>query len=145
MTITTKQELINTYSTIRKGFSELHEIMKKENLVEDDFFNIKQPKIATPDKIVELVDDSFDSELRARNRKQNNIYARQAAAYILRKFTHLSLQEIAVSVGLTDHTSALYHVKKCQDIMDTEGWYRDKIYTIIAELEEYLVYLVSKD
>jgi chromosomal replication initiation ATPase DnaA len=145
MISTTKQELINTYSSIRKGFSDLHNIMKKENLIDDDFFNVQYPKIATPEKIVELVNDFFDADLRAKNRKKTTIYARQAAAYILRKYTHLSLQEIAFNVGLTDHTSAIYHVRKCQDIMDTEEWFRDKVYYIIAEIEEYLLHLKSKD
>jgi len=98
-------------------------------------------KYLRPIKIVQLVEELFNTNVLDKNRKKHTIYTRQVCSYLLRRYTILSLSEIALHVGVTDHTTVHYHIKKCQDIIDTEIWFKDKIDTIIAELDEYILYL----
>ena len=88
-------------------------------------------------KLVGLVEDIFDTEVLVKNRLQNTVFARKAAAYILRKHTNLSLSEIAPYIGVKDHTTVLYNVSTAKDLIDTEGWYKNKIDEIENEIKKF--------
>jgi chromosomal replication initiator protein len=94
-----------------------------------------------PTNIVDMVEEMFNTDIKVRNRKQTTVFGRQAAAYLLRVYTKLSLTEIANYVGITHHTTTLYSIKKCRDLMETEVWYKEKILQISTELDEYNLYL----
>jgi chromosomal replication initiation ATPase DnaA len=87
--------------------------------------------------LVELVQDVFETDIVAKNRKQSTIFARKAAAYILRKYTQLSLNEIAPLIGVGDHTTVIYNIQTASDLMDTEDWYREKLMQIEEDIENY--------
>ncbi len=50
-------------------------------------------------------------DIRSPSRKENIVMARQCAMYWLRRFTGLSLPQIAKAVGRTDHTTAYFGIK----------------------------------
>ena len=83
----------------------------------------------------------FSTDIKANNRKQRTIFARQAAAYMLRMYTRLSLSEITSYIGVNDHTTVLYSINKCKDIMDSEYWYKEKIEQLCEEIDKYALYL----
>lgn len=132
MMLSTREEVFEVYDNLRKTYEAFTNFMIKEGLIMDD--NMLQ-NIITPEKICELVNDEFKIDLKARNRKQHTIFGRQAAAHILREFTPLSLSEIAPYIGVSDHTTTLYHVGKCRDIMETEDWFREKVEKIKMQIE----------
>jgi hypothetical protein len=79
----------------------------------------------------------FECDISLQNRKQTTVFGRQAAAFILKNFTRLSLKEIALEIGVQDHSTVLYSIKKCGDLMVTEDWYRNKIEIIQEEIGKY--------
>lgn len=139
--MTTKEEIYVAYKMQKDSFNFMHSILKKEGIINDDARATGTTKDLRPIKIVQLVEELFNSKVLDKNRKQHTIYTRQACSYLLRRYTRLSLSEIALHVGVKDHTTVHYHIKKCQDIIDTEYWFKDKIDIMIAELDEYILYL----
>jgi chromosomal replication initiation ATPase DnaA len=103
--------------------------------------NERLNKNIKPIKIIQLVEELFNTDVQAKNRRQTTVFGRQAAAYLLRNYTRLSLSEIATYVGISHHTTTLYSIRKCQDLMDTEDWYKEKVLQISAELDDYSLYL----
>lgn len=139
--MTNKEEIYAAYQMQKDSFNYLHKLLTKEGMILDDLKLPLTDKSIKPEKIVQLVEEVFSTDVKANNRKQNTIFGRQAAAYLLRLYTRLSLSEISKYVGVKDHTTVLYSVNKCRDIMQTEYWYKEKIEQLCNELDEYVVYL----
>lgn len=139
--MTTKEKIYVTYKIQKDSFNIIQDIVKQKGIIIDDLKISKVNKDIRPFKIIQLVEDVFNSNILNRNRKQSTVYARQSASFLLRRYTLLSLSQIALHVGVKDHSTVYYHIKKCQDIMDTEEWFKDKINSIINELDEYILYL----
>lgn len=136
-----REEIYAAYKMQKDSFNYLHNLLTREGIILDD---IKIPVTDTsikPEKIVQLVEEVFSSNVKAKNRKQNTIFGRQAAAYMLRMYTKLSLSEITRYVGVKDHTTVIYSIQKCRDLMQTEFWYKDKINQLCEELDKYVLYL----
>jgi chromosomal replication initiator protein len=87
------------------------------------------------DKIIALVKSHFEVDFTKRTRKFKYKEARQIACYLFRKYTGLTLSEIAEYVGLGDHTTVIHAIKKVEDIMYTDPIYRD----MVKELESILL------
>lgn len=125
-------EIVAYYRHSAEQLKILKKILKKNNLITDEkIINI------TPKKLVSLVEDVFECDISLQNRKQTTVFGRQAAAFILKNFTRLSLKEIATEIGVQDHSTVLYSIKKCGDLMVTEEWYRNKIEIIQEEIGKY--------
>jgi len=139
--MTTKEKIYVTYKIQTDSFNIIQDIVKQKGIIIDDLKISKVNKDIRPFKIIQLVEDVFNTNILNKNRKRGTVYARQSASFLLRRYTLLSLSQIALHVGVKDHSTVYYHIKKCQDIMDTEEWYKDKINFIINELDEYLLYL----
>lgn len=125
-------EIVAYYRHSAEQLKILKKILKKNNLITDEkIINI------TPKKLVSLVEDVFECDISLQNRKQTTVFGRKAAAFILKNFTRLSLKEIALEIGVKDHSTVLYSIKKCGDLMVTEDWYRNKIEIIQDEIGKY--------
>lgn len=135
------KELYVSYKIQENNFNFLQDIIKQKGIVINELNISKVNKKIRPSKIIQLIEDIFNTSVLNKNRKQVTIYARQSASFLLRRYTLLSLSQIALHVGVRDHSTVYYHIKKCQDIMDTEEWFKDKINSIINELDEYILYL----
>jgi chromosomal replication initiation ATPase DnaA len=142
--MTNKEEIYAAYVMQKDSFNYLQNLLIKEGVILDDVRLPVTDKTIKPEKIVQLVEEVFSTDIKANNRKQKTIFGRQAAAYMLRMYTKLSLSEITSYIGVKDHTTVLYSITKCRDIMRTEYWYKEKIEQLCEEMDKYALYLSSK-
>lgn len=73
-----------------------------------------------PAKIIDYVQNRFDVVIGQRCRRQSVVFARQICMYLLRKYTKLSLHEIAKYTGGTDHSTVIAGLKRLNNLMETE-------------------------
>lgn len=129
-------EIAAYYRQSTEQLKYLRRILKQNNILVDDV----KPVNITPKKLVGLVEDVFEVDIKVKNRQKSTIFGRQAAAYILRNNTRLSLKEIALEIGVTDHATVLHHIRKCQDFIILEDWYKNKIDIINEEIKKFHVF-----
>jgi chromosomal replication initiation ATPase DnaA len=139
--MTNKEEIYRAYVMQKDSFNYLQKLLIKEGVILNDVKIPVTDKTIKPEKIIQLVEDVFSTDIKAPNRKQKTIFGRQAAAYLLRMYTKLSLLEITSYIGVTDHTTVLYSITKCRDIMATEYWFKEKIEQLCDELDKYVLFL----
>ena len=142
--MTNKEEIYAAYVMQKDSFNYLQNLLIKEGIILDDVRMPVTDKTIKPEKIVQLVEEVFSTDIKANNRKQKTIFGRQAAAYMLRMYTRLSLSEITSYIGVKDHTTVLYSITKCRDIMKTEYWFKEKIEQLCEEMDKYALYLSGK-
>ena len=142
--MTNKEEIYAAYVMQKDSFNYLQNLLIKEGIIIDDVRLPVTDKTIKPEKIVQLVEEVFSTDIKANNRKQKTIFGRQAAAYMLRMYTRLSLSEITSYIGVKDHTTVLYSITKCRDIMQTEYWFKEKIEQLCEEMDKYALYLSTK-
>jgi len=128
--------IIDYYLAQKSNLKKLKDTLVAHNLIERDDRTRNNNRV-TMKNLVGLVEDVFDTDVLAKNRMQNTVFARKAAAYILKKHTSLSLKEIAPYIGVSDHTTVLYNVSTAKDLMQTEDWYKNKIDEIEDEIKKY--------
>ena len=133
---TIEANIIDYYLAQKSNLKQLKNTLVAHNLIEKDDRTRSNNRV-TMKKLVGLVEDVFDADVLAKNRMQNTVFARKAAAYILKKHTSLSLNEIAPYIGVKDHTTVLYNVSTAKDLMLTEDWYKNKIDEIESEIKKY--------
>lgn len=133
---TIESNIIDLYEAQKKNLRQFKNTLIAYNLIEKDSVNRNNNRV-TMKKLVGLVEDIFDTDVLAKNRMQNTVFARKAAAYVLKKHTTLSLKEIAPYIGVKDHTTVLYNVSTAKDLMHTEEWYKNKIDEIEVEIKKF--------
>jgi chromosomal replication initiator protein len=133
---TIEANIIDYYESQKKNLRQLKNVLVSYNLIEKDDMNRSNNRV-TMKKLVGLVEDVFDTDVLAKNRMQNTVFARKAAAYVLKKHTSLSLKEIAPYIGVKDHTTVLYNVSTAKDLITTEEWYKNKIDDIENEIKKF--------
>ena len=133
---TIEANILYYYLAQKSNLKKLKTTLVAHNILEKDEVNRGNNRV-TMKKLVGLVEDIFDTEVLVKIRLQNTVFARKAAAYILRKHTNLSLSEIAPYIGVKDHTTVLYNVSTAKDLIDTEGWYKNKIDEIENEIKKF--------
>jgi len=133
---TIESNIIDYYEAQKKNLRQLKNTLVSYNLIEKDDTNRNNNRV-TMKKLVGLVEEVFDTDVLAKNRKQNTVFARKAAAYVLKKHTSLSLNEIAPYIGVKDHTTVLYNVSTARDLITTEQWYKNKIDEIENEIKKF--------
>ena len=133
---TIEANIIDFYEAQKKNLRQLKNTLVSYNLIEKNDTNRNNNRV-TMKKLVGLVEEVFDTDVLAKNRKQNTVFARKAAAYVLKKHTSLSLNEIAPYIGVKDHTTVLYNVSTARDLITTEDWYKNKIDEIENEIKKF--------
>lgn len=91
--------------------------------------------ILPPLVVIGVVQDKYKIQINTRSRKKEYVNARHIACYLLKKFTRMTLTDIADFVGIIDHTTVLYAITNVKKFMSLEPKYVDNIF----ELEEQLV------
>jgi hypothetical protein len=61
-----------------------------------------------------------------KTRKAEVVFARQVSAYLIRKYTQITLKEIG-TVFNQDHSSILHGIRKVQDLMDVDKYIRKQV------------------
>jgi chromosomal replication initiation ATPase DnaA len=129
--------IVQCYKDQLQSLRMFHKELVKANLITDDIAIGSVPSTIMPHRLVELVEDVFDTSIQIKNRRQSVIFGRKAAAYILKKYTQLSLNEIAKHIGVGDHTTVIYNIKTAENLMFTEKWYKEKVIEIEKEIENF--------
>lgn len=129
--------IVQCYKDQLQSLRMFHKELVKANLITDDIAIGSVPSTILPHRLVELVEDVFDTSIHIKNRRQSVIFGRKAAAYILKKYTQLSLNEIAKHIGVGDHTTVIYNIKTAENLMFTEKWYKEKVDEIEKEIENF--------
>ncbi len=129
--------LIQCYKDQLRSLRMFHKELVKNNLITDELAIGSISTTIMPHRLVELVEDVFDTNIQIKNRSQSVIFGRKAAAYILKKYTQLSLNEIAKLIGVGDHTTVIYNIKTAENLMETEIWYKEKVDEIEKEIENF--------
>jgi chromosomal replication initiation ATPase DnaA len=129
--------IIQCYKDQLQSLRMFHKELVKANLITDELAIGSMSTSILPHRLVELVEDVFDTNIQIKNRSQSVIFGRKAAAYILKKYTQLSLNEIAKYIGVGDHTTAIYNIKTAENLMQTEQWYKEKVDEIEKEIENF--------
>ena len=89
------------------------------------------------ENIIKSVNEVFNTNCTERSRRKNVVYARHLAIFLIRKYTLLSLNEVAISVGLNDHSTALHSIKTAQNLMETDEAYIKKYKLVEDKLKFY--------
>ena len=128
------RQLKDLYYAQRNTHMQLHEMMQQLGLlgIEDN-----EPIGADigARSIVKLVDEVFECDVLKRDRSLKTTFGRKAAAYLLRRYTKLSLKEISAYTGTKDHTTAIHNIKQANNLIDTEDWFKDKMKRICQKIE----------
>jgi chromosomal replication initiation ATPase DnaA len=89
----------------------------------------------TVEFILNTVNEVFQTNCTENTRRKRVVYARHIAIYFIRKYTLLSLSEIANSVGLTDHSTAVHSIKTAMNLMETDAEYFSKCQLVEEKLK----------
>jgi chromosomal replication initiation ATPase DnaA len=128
------RQLKDLYYAQRNTHMQLHEMMQQLGLlgIEDN-----EPIGADigARSIVKLVDEVFECDVLKKDRSLRTTFGRKAAAYLLRRYTKLSLKEISAYTGTKDHTTAIHNIKQANNLIDTEDWFKDKMKKVCQKIE----------
>jgi len=128
------KQLKDLYYSQRNTHVLLHEMMQQLGLIgiEDN-----EPLGADIEvrSIIKLVDEVFECDVLMKDRSLKTTFGRKAAAYLLRRYTKLSLREISAYTGTKDHTTAIHNIKQANNLIDTEDWFKDKMKRICRKIE----------
>lgn len=91
--------------------------------------------ICPAEQIIEATNKVFDTDCRIRRRLKNVVLARHCAAYLMSVYTTQSLHEIAAQFGVSCHTTAYHSINICQDIIQTDPEYAEKVNEVKKILE----------
>ena len=114
--------------------------MKENNLIKQDEVIIDPDVSSEAKKISLLVEEIFDTKMSVKSRTKNIVDARKAAAYLIRKYTNLSLNEIRQFIGVGDHTTVMYNINSAKDLIETEEWFRNKVAFLEIRIEKSLIF-----
>ncbi|MCL4170975.1 UNVERIFIED_CONTAM: hypothetical protein GTU68_029449 [Idotea baltica] len=116
-------------------FGEKMTLEEAEGIIKD---NIQaHDKDVTVEAIIETVAKFHDvkvSEVLSKSRSKKFVIPRQISAYLAKKLTTKSLQDIGFKLGKRDHATVVYSVKKLESEMDTNQELRNSISKIIETI-----------
>ena len=110
-------------------------INRLESLLDEQPVEAKR-KTCPANKIIDLVNEEFNTECRENTRRKRVVLARHCAAYLLRKYTNMTLVDISNSLGNTDHATCSHSIKAAKNMIETDEEYADKVEKIKLILEE---------
>lgn len=104
-----------------------------------DILNDSQPISVTVDRIINEVSRSFEvpvQNIRSMDRTAPVSAARQAAMYIIREVTHLSMSAIGEEFSGRDHSTVVYTVNQTIKIMKNNPHFKNTIEDIIKNIRD---------
>ena len=94
-----------------------------------------------PITVLTIVKEHFGVDVNVKTRKRTYARAREVASYLLKKYTLLTLKEIAEHIGLKDHTSALYHIRKVSGFLEIDKEFKSMMDELENKLTTYHDYI----
>jgi chromosomal replication initiation ATPase DnaA len=128
------KQLKDLYYSQRNTHVLLHEMMQQLGLIGIEDNEPLGADIGVR-SIIKLVDEVFECDVLMKDRSLKTTFGRKAAAYLLRRYTKLSLREISAYTGTKDHTTAIHNIKQANNLIDTEDWFKDKMKRICRKIE----------
>jgi chromosomal replication initiation ATPase DnaA len=110
-------------------------INRLESLLDEQPVETKR-KTCPANRIIDLVNEEFNTECREQTRRKRVVFARHCAAYLLREYTNMTLVDISNSLGNTDHATCSHSIKTAKNLIQTDEDYADKVAKIRFILEE---------
>jgi len=110
-------------------------INRLESLLDEEPVSLKR-KTCPSDKVIDLVNEVFNTECRENTRRKRVVLARHCAAYLLREYTNMTLVDISNSLGNTDHATCSHSIKTAKNLIETDEDYANKVEKIKLMLEE---------
>jgi chromosomal replication initiator protein len=99
---------------------------------------LMQRPASSPDRILKAVCNHFEvtmADICSPRRPQALSFSRQAAMYLLRERTELSLSEIGALLGGRDHTTILHGIRKIEEADGSDSRVRDHLTRLRSLLE----------
>lgn len=122
-------KLVQENNAIQKRIAKLMENVTADLLVNTDYI--------PPSTIIDMIKDEYDVDITKTTRKKEFIHARRVLCYLLKQHTNLTLVEIANRSGLTDHTTALYHINIMNSYLEVDERYRNEMEYVELRLKKY--------
>jgi chromosomal replication initiation ATPase DnaA len=126
-----KSKLYDILAVLKKATHDLEKLIYEEYHSEEKYFT-------TPDKIINMVNLEFACDCTENTKRKSISESRHAAVYLLSKYTRLSHRERAMSVGCSNHTTSIHSIRKANDLMSVDEYYRHKINNIEKNLDKLL-------
>ncbi|MBQ4539083.1 MAG: chromosomal replication initiator protein DnaA [Oscillospiraceae bacterium] len=104
-----------------------------------DILNDSQPVSVTVDRIINEVSRYFEvsvKDIRSADRTAAVSSARQAAMYIIREITQLSMEKIGAEFSDRDHATVVYTLKKVDKKMKTNAHFKNTVEAIIKNVRD---------
>jgi len=104
-----------------------------------DILNDSQPVSVTVERIINEVSRYFEvspQDIRSMDRTANVSLARQAAVYIIREITHMSMASIGEEFSNRDHSTIVYTIKQTKATMGSNAQYKNTIEDIIKNIRD---------
>ena len=102
-----------------------------------DILNDNQPIPVTVERIISEVSRTYQvspQDIRSNKRSAQISSARQAAIYIVREITQMSMSAIGDEFGGKDHSTIVYSIQKVEATMKTDPVYKETIEDIIKNI-----------
>lgn len=118
------------------------------------FLDIIRDRNIDSSEIVRSVCEYFNKnerDIKKKSRKQENLYPRQCAMYLMRKYTKMTLKQIGdeFDYGLIkktrDHTTAIHSINTIQNYIDTEDKVKNDIRNITEIISSGMTLKTLKD
>ena len=103
-----------------------------------DITNENEPVSVTIDKIIDSVSNAFgvtSSDIRSDKRQAEITQARQAAMYIIKEITDLTLKDIGGYFG-KNHATVVHSVKQCKEKMEENASYKSTVNNIVRDFQD---------
>jgi chromosomal replication initiation ATPase DnaA len=122
-------KLVQENNSIQKRIAKLMEGITADLLINTDYI--------PPSTIIDMIKEEYDVDITKITRKKEFIHARRVLCYLLKQHTNLTLVEIANRCGLTDHTTALYHINIMNNYLEVDDRYRNEMEYVELRLKKY--------
>ena len=128
---------VKKIAAMTKIYGEAPTIEQVQDIIKD-ITNENQPVSVTIEKIIDSVSNSFgvtSSDIKSDKRQAEITQARQAAMYIIKEITDLTLKDIGGYFG-KNHATVLHSVKQCKEKMDESSSYKSTVNNIIRDHQD---------
>ena len=128
---------VKKIAAMTKIYGEAPTIEQVQDIIKD-ITNENQPISVTIEKIIDSVSNSFgvtSSDIKSDKRQAEITQARQAAMYIIKEITDLTLKDIGGYFG-KNHATVLHSVKQCKEKMDESSSYKSTVNNIIRDHQD---------
>ncbi len=128
---------VKKIDAMTKVYGEAPTLEQVQDIIKD-ITNENEPISVTVEKIIDGVSNVFgvtSSDIKSDKRQAEITQARQAAMYIIKELTDLTLKDIGGYFG-KNHATVVHSVRQCREKMDESASYKSTVNNIIRDFRE---------